>query len=200
MSLPATKSIPLLEAMQNLAVILAHIDENEGEVPDELFPVMEGGIEDVRSAVDRRIGLLRATKSAREMLKAERDRLKTIDARLERVEETVKETTRTYMEAFGSAKLEGNAGRFQIQKSGGLQGVTLHFNTRDLYDVLSDETARLVPREYVREVTVTVVDRKRLLEDVRNGIFLAPTEADPDGAVGSTYATLLPRTSSLRIY
>lgn len=200
MSLPATKPLPLIEAMQNLAAILAHVEENEGEVPDELFPVMEGGIEAVRSAVDRRIGLLRATKAAREMLKEERDRLKAIDARLERVEEKVKATTRAHMEAFGSAKLEGNAGRFQIQKAGGLQAVTIHFNTRDLADVLSDETARLVPKEYLRELTVTVVDRKRLLEDVRNGIFLAPTETDPDGAIGSAYATLLPRGTSMRIY
>ena len=196
----ATKAIPLVEAMRTLAEILAHIDENEGEVPDALLPVLNGGIAAVQDAVDRRIGLLKAVKSARELIKEERDRLKDHDARLQNVEDRVKKTTQAHMEAFGQPKLEGSAGRFQICKAGGNQSVQLHFNTGSIDDVLVDETARLVPKDYIREATVRVVDRKRLLEDIRAGVFLAPKETDADGAVGCAYATLLPRGTYVRTY
>lgn len=196
----AVKPIPLAQAMADLAGILAHIEENDGEVPDDLLPVLNGGVAAVQAAVDRRIGLLKALASAREMISAERERLKVHDLHLGMVERRIKETTRAHMEAFGQPKLQGTAGRFQICKSGGNQSVQLHFNVGELEDVLLDETARLVPKEYVREAVVKVVDRKRLLEDVRAGIFLAPTETDPDGAIGSAYATLLPRGSYVRVY
>jgi Siphovirus Gp157 len=196
----ATKAMPLADALRDLATIVQVVDEREGEVPDELIPAFETGIENVKKAVDRRIGLLKAIPMAVEMLKAERDRLKAQIERLEAVATRVKESTQAHMTTFGSAKLEGNIGRFQIVQAGGKQAVDLYFGTYDLKDCVVEGDLGVVPPEYVSKRTVLVVDRAKLCEDMRNGIVHGRVETDDDGTVATKYAALRPRSSYVRIY
>lgn len=175
MNLPA--KIPLAQTLSALAQILEQVELAGGEVSDELIPDFQAMAESFKSAVDRRIFLVREATSQAELLNNMALSLTGQRKALLKIADKVKARTMDYMLQNPGIEFKGNLGEIKLAKSGGAAGIEYMVALQSLSHIVDPTDKCKIPEKYLDKVTVYVLKKDEFEHDLRAGNAEAPDAA-----------------------
>ncbi len=161
--------IPLAEAQKTLSIFMEYLDITDGEIPDDIIPSLNIAETNSQTAADRRIYLIDSLET---QINYYDDLIKTIkekQSRLVKTQEKIYKSTLDVMRENNIREIQGSIKSFKIRNKGGVESINWLVNFNEVKNIVSENEETLVPREFLEEKIVKVINKKALSEAIRKG-------------------------------
>lgn len=169
--------IPLAEAQKTLSVFMEYLEEvSDGEIPDDLIPSLNAAESNLQSAADRRLYLIDALDNQINYFDVLIKAIKEKKTKLEKTQEKIYKSTLEVMQQNSIREIQGTFKSFKIRNKGGVESINWLVDFNEVKNVVSESEENLIPKEFLEEKTVKVINKKALSDairkaDVNNGFM-----------------------------
>lgn len=158
----------LIETIETIELLESQVEQ--GLDPDiNSLIVLDN--QPITTWVDKRINLIERLDSEIEFATKQINFFQTRKKGLELIKEKVREVTKSLIESVTHVKFEGSAKRFAIQKNGGKPPLGWKIDLGSLKNIVKPQDKHHIPPQYLKEVSISVVDVERLEADIRGGVI-----------------------------
>ncbi|KAB8035869.1 hypothetical protein GCL60_16700 [Silvanigrella paludirubra] len=161
--------IPFAETQKKLAEFMEYLEITAGEIPDDLIPSLDAVEINSRAAADRRIFLIDALdvqiNHFDEMIKD----IKLRQTKLIKAQDNIYKKTLDIMRENNIREIHGSIKSFKIRNKGGVEAINWLVDFNEVKNVVSENEETLIPKEFIEEKTIKIINKKALSEAIRKG-------------------------------
>ena len=161
--------LSLTRTLSILTDLIRKVEESDGDPGDDIVPLFDSAVGDLRSAVDERAVLIDNLNAYLGMLKKQEDAFVAKRMQVEKALERIKSRTLAHLEAHPEIEFKGHTRRLAAVKPGGAAPVEYTINFQAMKDILDPLDVCLFPDKYTEKVTVYRLRKREYEEDFRQG-------------------------------
>ena len=155
----------------DLEAICLEIDEETGEISEELIKRFDDARLDLATKCDNWIGYLDALKALVAEAKERKERAAKAQKTFEGVNKRLRDYLKFVMETNHGLAFKGTQGKLALQSNAAALKVDFELADKTIYKAIDPTLLELEPslNHYVKQISCYVLDTERLKEDLKSG-------------------------------